>query len=69
INSVLESGEFTTPLAYEYASIVEALSEAGYEGLSLELQGDEARAQVTREAPVLEEVTLQKVNGEWQINQ
>ncbi|HSL27637.1 MAG TPA: hypothetical protein VK900_00445 [Anaerolineales bacterium] len=67
IRSVMESGEFVTPLAYEYASIVEALSEAGYEALSLELEGDAARAQVTREAPVLEEVSLQKVNGEWQI--
>ena len=68
IRGVLESGEFISPLAYEYASIVRTLSEEGYEGVSLELQEDEAQAQVTRQAPLVEEVTLQKVNGQWQIN-
>ena len=70
IRDALESGEFTSPLAYQYASIVLTLSEAGYEALSLELQEDEARAQVTREAPLVEEVTLQRLaaSGEWQID-
>ena len=68
IRGVLESGEFIFPLAYAYASIVQALSEEGYEAVSLELQEDEAHAQVTRQAPLVEEVTLQQVDGEWQIN-
>ena len=67
IRGVLESGEFISPLAYEYASIVQELNEEGYEGLSLELGEDGAHAQVTRQAPLVEEVTLQKVSGEWQI--
>ena len=65
IQGVLDSGEFTSPLAYDYASISLALSGDGYEGLSLDLRGDEATAQVTRAAPSLEQVTLHKVDGEW----
>ncbi|HSL46320.1 MAG TPA: hypothetical protein VK897_22995 [Anaerolineales bacterium] len=68
IQGVVQSGEFTSPLAYDYASIVLALSEDGYESLSLDLQGDETTAQVTRAAPSVETVTLQKINGEWQMS-
>lgn len=67
IGGVLDSGEFTSPLAYDYASITLILSENGYEGLSLDLRGDQAIAHVTRAAPALEQVTLQRVDGEWQI--
>jgi hypothetical protein len=67
IRDVLDSGEFTFPLAYDYASVTSALSEKGYEALSLYLRGDEATAQVTRASPSLEQVTLRRVNGEWQI--
>jgi hypothetical protein len=67
IQAVLDSGEFTTPLAHDYASITAVLSGQGYEGLSLELRGDEASVQVTRAAPSVEQVTLQRIDGEWQI--
>lgn len=67
IQVVLDTGEFTTPLAYDYVSITFALSEQGYECLSLDLRGDEATAQVTRSAPSLEQVVLQRVDGEWQV--
>jgi hypothetical protein len=65
---VVETGKFVTPIAYEYASIVSALGEAGYQALSLEPQDNEARALVTRAAPVLEELTLERVSGAWQIH-
>lgn len=68
IRGVLESGEFASPLAYEYASIVVALNEDGYEALSLDLQAEEATIQVTRAAPSVETVTLQKILGEWQLS-
>ncbi|HET9589112.1 MAG TPA: hypothetical protein VFO91_10020 [Anaerolineales bacterium] len=67
IEAVVNSGEFKSPLAYDYASITLTLGESGYEGLSLDLQGDQATAQVTRAAPSMEEVTLQRVDGEWRI--
>lgn len=67
VRGVLESGEFTSPLAHDYASIALALSMADYEGLALDLQGDQAIAQATGAAPSLEQVTLQKVDGVWQI--
>jgi hypothetical protein len=39
----------------------------GYEVVSLDLEGDQAAAQVTIEAPIVTSLELEKVNDTWQI--
>ena len=64
---IVSTGEITDPLAKEYLDIVLALEEVGYETLSLDLQGDQATAEVTMEPPVVTSVELEKVNSSWQL--
>jgi hypothetical protein len=66
LEAVLASGTLTHPLAADYVAVVLALSEQGYETLSLDVRGDQAVAQVTRSAPALEAVSLSRVDGAWQ---
>jgi hypothetical protein len=41
--------------------------EADYDLVSLDIQGDQATAQVTREPPVVTSLQLQKIDQDWQI--
>jgi hypothetical protein len=47
--------------------IVQVLADAGYEALSLDLQGYRAAAQVTNDVPAVTNLQLQKINNIWQI--
>lgn len=67
LEKVVTTGGFEDPLAKDYPDIVLALEEAGYETLSLDLQGDQATAQVTTEPPVVSNVELEKVGRNWQL--
>ena len=64
---IVSTGEITHPLAKEYLDIVLTLEEAGYETLSLNLQRNQASAEVTIEPPLVTSVELQKVDGSWQV--
>lgn len=67
LRGIVSTGKFETPLAKDYLDIVLALSDAGYETVSLDLQGDKAIAQVTIEPPVLSNLELQKIDGVWKV--
>jgi hypothetical protein len=67
LENVITTGSFEDPLAKDYLDIVFALTEAGYETLSLELQGDQATARVTREPRVVSSLELQRIDQHWQV--
>jgi hypothetical protein len=67
LDEVITTGNFEDALAKDYLEIVSVLADAGYEALSLDVQGDQATAQVTIEAPVVISVELQKTDGIWQV--
>jgi hypothetical protein len=67
LNKVITTGSFEDPLAKDYLDIVLVLAEAGYDVLSLDIQDDQATAQVTMEPPVVTSLELQKVGGIWQV--
>ena len=67
LREVITTGKFDDPLAKDYLDIVLVLEEAGYETVSLDLQGDEASAQVTTEPPVITSLELKKIDGTWQV--
>lgn len=67
LSQIVSTGNFEEPLAKDYLDIASILGDAGYEVISLDLQGDQATAQVTMEPPVLTSLNLQKINGLWQV--
>ncbi|HET9909908.1 MAG TPA: hypothetical protein VFQ23_24890 [Anaerolineales bacterium] len=67
LRDVVTTGKFEDPLAKEYLDIVLAAASAGYEVVSVEIQGDQAIAQATAAPPELISIELQKVNGTWQV--
>ena len=64
---IVSTGEIRDPLAKEYLDIVLALQEAGYETVSLDLQGDQATAEVTIEPPAKSSIQLEKVDDSWHV--
>jgi hypothetical protein len=68
LDQTLRSRALTHPLAAEYGAIARLLAEQGYETVGLTLDGERATAHVTRSAPALEELPLQKENGTWRIS-
>ena len=67
IENVVTMGSLEDPLAKDYLDIVLVLKEADYQVESLDIQGDEATAQVTVDPPTLTELKLQKIDQHWQI--
>jgi hypothetical protein len=67
LNDIVSTGSFEAPLAREHVEIVQVLADAGYEALSLDLQGYRAAAQVTNDVPAVTNLQLQKINNIWQI--
>jgi hypothetical protein len=67
IENVVNTGRFEDPLAKDYLDIVLALVDAGYDVLDLDLQGDQASAQVTTDLPTVTSLELQKIDQHWQI--
>jgi hypothetical protein len=67
LENVITTGSFEDPLAKDYLDIVLTLNDVGYEALSLELQGDQATAQVTMEPRAIVSLELEKINQHWQI--
>jgi hypothetical protein len=67
LEKVINTGRFEDPLAKDYLDIALALVEADYDLVSLDIQGDQATAQVTREPPVVTSLQLQKIDQDWQI--
>jgi hypothetical protein len=67
ISDIVSTGQFENPLAKEYLDIADTAEEGGYEVLILNLQNGYATAQVTKEPPVTAVLSLQKVEGQWQI--
>jgi hypothetical protein len=68
LEQVVTTGSFEDALAKDYLDIVLVLEDAGYDVLSLDLQGDRATAEVTVEPPIVTSVQLQKIDQQWQIN-
>jgi hypothetical protein len=67
LDEVIATGSFEDALAKDYLDLVLILAEAGYDVLSLDIQHDQATAQVTMEAPSITSLTLQKIDRHWQI--
>ncbi|HEU0294955.1 MAG TPA: hypothetical protein VFR47_19590 [Anaerolineales bacterium] len=67
LEEVIASGSFEDALAKDYLDIVLVLEDAGYDVLSLDLQGDQATVEVTREPPTVTSLELQKVDQHWQV--
>jgi hypothetical protein len=67
LERVITTGSFVDALAKDYLDIVLALTDADYDVLSLDPQGDRATAQVTGEPPVATSLELEKINGIWQV--
>ncbi len=67
VGHTLETGLFTHPLASYYASVVEALTAAGYETVELDFEGASARAAVLTGELELAEIPLELTGGVWQI--
>ncbi|MCI0550673.1 MAG: hypothetical protein L0287_06940 [Anaerolineae bacterium] len=67
LSDIISTGNFEDPLAKDYLDIALALEDASYEVLSLNLQSDQATAQVTMEPPVVSSLELQKIDGKWQV--
>jgi hypothetical protein len=68
IDDIVSTRRFEDPLAKEYLEIVMTAADAGYEILVLNLQNGYATAQATKEPPLTMILSLQKVDGIWQIN-
>jgi hypothetical protein len=67
LEQVVTTGRFEDALAKEYLDIVLDLQAAGYDVLSLDIQGDQATAQVTTDPPVATSLELEKINDIWQV--
>ena len=67
LEKVVMTGSFEDPLAKDYLDIVLALSNDGYEVLSLELEGDQATTQVTMEPRAVARLELEKIDQRWQV--
>lgn len=67
LREIVSTGKFEDPSAREYLDIVLAIEDAGYETVSLDVQGDQATAEVTMEPPVLTSLELRKIDGKWQV--
>ncbi|HKY53107.1 MAG TPA: hypothetical protein VJM08_02325, partial [Anaerolineales bacterium] len=67
LKEIISTGKFEDPLAKDYLDIALVLAEAGYETVSLDLQGDQATAEVIIEPPTVTSVELEKVDGIWQV--
>lgn len=67
LSEIVSTGQFENPLAKDYLDIVLALADAGYEAVSLDLQGNQATAEVTIVPPAVISVELENVNSIWQV--
>jgi hypothetical protein len=67
LENVIATGGFEDPLAMDYLEIVLVLVDAGYDALSLDLQGAQATVQVTLEPPAVTDLKLRKIDQQWQI--
>ena len=67
INGIVSSGHLDAPLAREYGDVVRILDRQGYEVLALDLNGREARVEVSAAPPDVETLLLQKEDGRWRI--
>ena len=68
VRIILSSGKFEDPLAKDYLDIVLAASDEGYEVVNLDtLLADHASVRVTRDPPLLVNLELQKIDGNWQL--
>jgi hypothetical protein len=67
LDQVVTTGKFENPLATNYLDIVLILKNAGYETLSLDSQGEQAKAQVTNGFLISTSLELEKINGSWQV--
>lgn len=65
LKSILTSGKLEHPLAQEYANIALTLFSAGYETLTLDLNGSLANVQASKSPPEIESLSLYKENGRW----
>lgn len=67
INTTLADGNFTRAPVSDYVAIARALAAAGYEAQRIDLGSDEARVVAIRNWPILETLTLQRLESGWQI--
>ncbi len=67
LERVLRTGSLDDPVVADTWEIVTLLDSMGYEAVSMQVDGDQAVGTVTQSAPALEEVTLEKIDGVWQI--
>jgi len=67
IERAVNTGQLDEPLAREYGEVVLTMAHQGYETVSLDLQGNQARVVVTNSPPELQSFTLHKADGAWQM--
>ena len=67
LEQIVTTGRFEDALAKEYLDIVLVLQAAGYDVLSLDIQGSQATAQVTTDPPVATSRELEKIDDVWQV--
>ena len=67
LEQIVTTGRFQDALATQYLDIVLVLQVAGYDVLSLDIHGDQATAQVTKDPPVATNLELEKINDIWQV--
>lgn len=67
LNAVMDSGDFTQQPIGDLLSVTQALDAAGYEAQYIEIDGDSASAMVIREWPMMELLTLDRIDGGWRI--
>lgn len=67
INATLDDGDFTRAPLGDYVAIAQTLAAAGYEAQQIDLDRDRAQAAAIRDWPLLEIVTLQRLESGWQM--
>jgi hypothetical protein len=67
LEKVVTTGGFEDALAKDYLDFVLVLEDAGYDVFSLDLQGDQATAEVTVDPPAVTSLEVEKIDGHWKI--
>ena len=67
LEQIVTTSRFEDALAKEYLDIVLVLQAAGYDVLSLDIEGGQATAQVTTDPPAATRLELEKIDDIWQV--